>query len=66
MMQFSGYFRAHARFGSTPKVILAVVAGYFIGKISYQQKCAEKFMALPNSQIGEMLRKRKRQGISEK
>lgn len=56
-----GYLSASARFGAIPKVTAAVVVGYFAGKFSYQQKCAEKFMKLPNSQFGEMLRK-KRQG----
>lgn len=45
-----------------PKVIVGVVLGYFIGKFSYQRKCAEKIMALPNSRLGEILRQRKNQG----
>lgn len=44
-----------------PKVILGVVIGYFVGKFSYQQKCAEKIMALPDSRLGEILRQRKNQ-----
>ncbi|KAI8430475.1 hypothetical protein MSG28_000736 [Choristoneura fumiferana] len=35
---------------------LAVLVGYFIGKLSYQQACAEKLMALPGSYIGQLLR----------
>ena len=58
----AGRFRANPRFGAIPKVTASVVVGYFLGKFSYQSKCAEKLMQLPNSQIGEMLRRR-RQGV---
>lgn len=57
-----GYFKASARYGAWPKVAAAVVVGYFLGKISYQQICAEKLMALPNSHIGQVLRNRYRKG----
>lgn len=55
-----GFLSGSAKFGSGPKVAAAVIFGYFAGKISYQQKCAEKIMRLPNSQLGEMLRRRKK------
>lgn len=58
----SGYFKPNVKLGAAPKVITAVILGYFIGKISYQRKCAEKLMALPNSQLGAMLRNRKNKG----
>lgn len=58
----AGFLRGHSRFGATPKVVLAVVVGYFAGKFSYQGKCAEKLMLLPNSPIGEMLRQRRKGG----
>lgn len=45
-----------------PKVIVGVILGYFMGKFSYQQKCAEKIMALPDSRLGELLRQRKNKG----
>lgn len=35
-----------------------------MGKFSYQQKCAEKIMRIPNSQLGAMLRERKQRGGS--
>ncbi|EEZ99819.1 OCIA domain-containing protein 1 [Tribolium castaneum] len=57
----AGYLRGNPRFGAFPKVTVSVIVGYFLGKFSYQTKCAEKLMQLPNSQIGEMLRRR-RQG----
>lgn len=55
----TGYLKRHPKYGPTPKVVVSVIIGYFIGKFSYQTKCAEKLMQLPNSQIGEMLRKKR-------
>lgn len=54
----NGFLKPNIRFGAVPKVSLAMLIGYCIGKISYQQKCAEKFMNLPNSYIGQVLRDR--------
>jgi len=58
----AGYLRRSPSWGPTPKVMVSVIAGYFAGKISYQQTCAEKLMANPNSQLGAMLRARRQQG----
>ncbi|KAL0902819.1 hypothetical protein ABMA27_000607 [Loxostege sticticalis] len=55
----AGHLRANPRFGAFPKITLAVVVGYFLGKLSYQQACAEKLMALPGSYIGQLLRDRR-------
>ncbi|XP_026760503.2 OCIA domain-containing protein 1-like [Galleria mellonella] len=55
----AGHLKPNARFGAVPKVSLAVIVGYFLGKLSYQQACAEKLMALPGSYIGQLLRDRK-------
>ncbi|CAG9782185.1 unnamed protein product [Diatraea saccharalis] len=55
----SGHLKPNPRFGAFPKVTLAVIVGYFVGKISYQQACAEKLMALPGSYIGQLLRDRR-------
>ncbi|XP_068618294.1 OCIA domain-containing protein 1 isoform X2 [Battus philenor] len=55
----SGHLKPNPRFGAFPKITLAVVMGYFIGKLSYQQACAEKLMALPGSYIGQILRDRR-------
>lgn len=60
LLNVLGVLRPSARYGAIPKVAVAVVIGYFFGKFSYQQKCAEKLMQLPNSQIGEMLRQRRK------
>lgn len=54
-----GITAGHPRFGAVPKISLAVIFGYFVGKYSYHKKCTEKFMALPNSKVGEMLRARR-------
>ncbi|KAJ3635075.1 hypothetical protein MTP99_008009 [Tenebrio molitor] len=61
----SGYLRANPRFGAIPKVGVSIVVGYFLGKFSYQTKCAEKLMQLPNSQIGEILRRRRQGNFQE-
>uniref|UniRef100_A0A8D9BNB4 OCIA domain-containing protein 1 n=1 Tax=Cacopsylla melanoneura TaxID=428564 RepID=A0A8D9BNB4_9HEMI len=57
-----GYFKGHPKFGSVPKVAAAVCVGYFVGKFSYQWKCAQKMMEVPNSRLGQMLRERRRAG----
>lgn len=62
---YLGYIRGNIRYGAAPKVTMAVIIGYFLGKFSYQQKCAEKLMQLPNSQIGEMLRQRRKGNFTE-
>ncbi|CAH0703649.1 unnamed protein product [Spodoptera exigua] len=58
-----GHLKPNPRFGAFPKIALSVLVGYFIGKLSYQQACAEKLMALPGSYIGQLLRERKEQKI---
>ncbi|KAI5729807.1 hypothetical protein M8J76_006845 [Diaphorina citri] len=57
-----GYFKGHPKFGSIPKVAAAVFVGYFVGKFSYQWKCAQKMMEVPNSKLGQILRERRRAG----
>lgn len=58
-----GYLKPNVKFGPLPKVMAGVIVGYFLGKFSYQQKCAEKIMRLPNSQLGEILRQKKNNGM---
>ncbi|XP_013189267.1 OCIA domain-containing protein 1 [Amyelois transitella] len=55
----AGHLRPNPRFGPFPKITLAVIVGYFLGKLSYQQACAEKLMNLPGSYIGQLLRDRR-------
>lgn len=55
----SGYLKPSVKYGPWPKVAMGVVVGYIAGKMSYQTKCAEKMMSLPNSPLGEALRKSK-------
>ncbi|XP_056633226.1 OCIA domain-containing protein 1-like [Diorhabda sublineata] len=59
----SGYLKGNARFGAIPKVLLAVIVGFFAGRFSYRSVCAEKLKQLPDSKIGEMLRKSKGPGV---
>nr|XP_014093629.1 OCIA domain-containing protein 1 isoform X2 [Bactrocera oleae]XP_014093630.1 OCIA domain-containing protein 1 isoform X2 [Bactrocera oleae] len=58
----NGYLQPNFKYGAVPKVVVGVIVGYFIGKFSYQQKCAEKLMRLPNSKLGELLSQRQRDG----
>ena len=55
-----GFLSSAGRFGPAPKIFAAVTVGYFLGKLSYQQRCAEKIMRLPNSRLAEALRRRKK------
>lgn len=55
----NGFMKPNPNYGAIPKMAVAGIVGYFLGKFSYQSKCAEKLMQLPNSPIGEMLRQRK-------
>uniref|UniRef100_A0A182IM57 OCIA domain-containing protein n=1 Tax=Anopheles atroparvus TaxID=41427 RepID=A0A182IM57_ANOAO len=59
----NNYLKASVRFGPAPKVLVGVTLGYFIGKISYQGKCAEKILQLPNSRLADLMRQR-RQGTT--
>ncbi|XP_077302124.1 OCIA domain-containing protein asrij [Arctopsyche grandis] len=54
----SGFLKPSVRLGATPKVAGAIILGYILGKLSYRKICAERLMELPNSEIGNMLRKR--------
>ncbi|XP_046391297.1 OCIA domain-containing protein 1 [Ischnura elegans] len=58
----AGFLKRSPRWGPTPKVAIGVVIGYFMGKVSYQEKCAEKIMQLPNSKLAEYLRLKKMRG----
>lgn len=61
-----GFLSQSPKFGAGPKVLAAVITGYFLGKLSYQQQCAEKIMRLPNSRLAEALRRRKNGEFFEK
>lgn len=58
-----GMLKPSPRFGAGPKVLVGVTLGYFVGKFSYQTRCAEKILQLPNSRLADMIRQR-RQGSS--
>jgi len=61
----NGYLKGSIKWGPVPKTVVAVIVGYFIGKVSYQNKCAEKIMAIPGSKLGEMLRMKRKGGLYE-
>ncbi|EAT47303.1 AAEL001573-PA [Aedes aegypti] len=58
-----GFLKSSPRFGAGPKVFVGITLGYFIGKLSYQSRCAEKIMRIPNSRLADMIRQR-RQGAT--
>lgn len=60
MLIQKGYLTVSPKFGAVPKCFAACIFGYFVGKLSYQQACAEKIMRLPNSKLAEALRRRKK------
>jgi len=39
-----GIMRPNPNYGARPKVILGVIVGYFLGKFSYADACADKFL----------------------
>ena len=53
----NGTLKPHSRWGSRPKVILGATVGYFIGKFSYVNACADKFLVeAPDSHIADVIR----------
>lgn len=57
-----GYLKPHPKYGAGLKTLGAALLGYILGKISYQNECRQKIMALPNSQLAETLRQRQSRG----
>lgn len=56
----NGILPGNVKFGAGPKVFVAIACGYFLGKFSYQSKCAEKIMQLPDSRLADALRRKKK------
>jgi len=55
-----GYLKPHPSWGARPKVVLGSILGYFLGKFSYVDVCADKFLAeAPDSNIAETIRARR-------
>ena len=55
-----GYLKSHPSWGARPKVILGSIIGYFLGKFSYVDVCADKFLIeAPDSNIAEAIRARR-------
>jgi len=53
----NGYLKPNPRWGSRPKVLLATVVGYFMGKFSYVNECADKFLIeAADGQVAEKIR----------
>lgn len=55
-----GYLKPHPSWGARPKIIVGSIVGYFLGKFSYVDVCAEKFLIeAPDSNIAEAIRARR-------
>ncbi|XP_054929760.1 OCIA domain-containing protein 1 isoform X2 [Dermacentor andersoni] len=54
-----GYLTPHPVYGPYLKMIGAAFVGWLVGKVSYRRQCEEKLMKLPNSTIGEALRRKR-------
>lgn len=55
-----GLLKGSLKFGSGPKVIAASIFGYFMGKFSYAETCADKFLIeAPRSNIAQAIRRRR-------
>jgi len=55
-----GFLKPHPSWGTRPKVILGSIVGYFLGKFSYVDVCADKFLVeAPDSNIAEAIRVRR-------
>jgi len=56
----AGYLKPSPTRGPWPKVALATVFGYFMGKFSYANTCADKFLVqAPDSSISDTIRRRR-------
>lgn len=53
-----GYLTPHPKYGPYIKMMGAGFVGWMVGKFSYRRQCEEKLMRLPNSVIGEALRRK--------
>ena len=52
-----GFIKPSLNYGSRPKVILGGIVGYFLGKASYVNVCADKFLVeAPDSHIADAVR----------
>jgi hypothetical protein len=53
-----GFISPSLRFGIYPKVMGAATVAFFLGKMSYSNECAKKFLTqAPNSEIARAIRK---------
>ena len=62
---FSGYLNRNPTFGAIPKILASATVGYFAGVASYINKCQEKIMKLPNSELAEYLKRQRQKGQGE-
>ncbi|XP_014364724.2 OCIA domain-containing protein 1 [Papilio machaon] len=54
----NGYLNRSAHFGVAPKVMVAILFGHVVGRLSYMNTCDAKLRRLPgNSYLGNVMRK---------
>lgn len=55
-----GILKPNQRYGSAPKVVMGAIFGFFMGKFSYADACADKFLVqAPRTKIAEAVRARR-------
>jgi len=57
LLVMRGVLKPHPKYGALFKNMGAGLAGFFIGRISYQGKCREKILRLENSPLADTVRK---------
>uniref|UniRef100_T1ITZ0 OCIA domain-containing protein n=1 Tax=Strigamia maritima TaxID=126957 RepID=T1ITZ0_STRMM len=58
-----GFLGANSFWAVVIKVMAAGFAGFAFGKLTYRQQCLEKLMKLPNSDLGESIKRMQAKGI---
>ncbi len=55
-----GLLRPSPNYGMGPKIAIGSILGYFVGKFSYVNECADKFLTqAPDSHIADAIRQRR-------
>ncbi|XP_003740512.1 OCIA domain-containing protein 1 [Galendromus occidentalis] len=60
-----GLWQPNASFGKIPKMAAGLLGAYIFGRISYISVCTQRLKDLPNSEFGELLRKKAQGGFDE-
>jgi len=55
----NGRLKPNPVMGAVPKMIGAMALSYILGRVSYINNCAERLMNIPNSPLGDQIRRKK-------